>query len=64
MTRANVLFRWALMNLAITGLAFLCGGTLVLPALRAYLALFAAFTLLAAFVVDPNFSKKGATQVT
>jgi protein-S-isoprenylcysteine O-methyltransferase Ste14 len=42
------------MNLAITGLAFLCGGTLVLPALRAYLALFAAFTLLAAFVVDPE----------
>ncbi len=54
MTRVNALFRWALMNLAIAGLAFLCAGTMDLPVLRAYLAVFAAGTLVAALVIDPE----------
>lgn len=54
MTRANALFQWVLMNLAIAGLAFMCAGTLALLALRSYLAVFATVTLVAAFVVDPE----------
>ncbi len=54
MTRANALFRWAIMNLAIGGLAFLCAGALDLTVLRAYLVVFAAVTLVAAFVADPQ----------
>jgi len=54
MTRANALFRWLLLNAALATLALLCAGGLNLPMLWSYLAVFAAATLVAAFVLDPK----------
>lgn len=52
MTRANALFRWILLNAVLAALAFICAGTLNLPALWSYLAVFAGATFVAALVVD------------
>jgi protein-S-isoprenylcysteine O-methyltransferase Ste14 len=58
MTRANALFRWLLLNAALSTLTFLCAGTMHLPMLWSYLAVFAAVTCVAAFTVDPELLKE------
>lgn len=54
MTRTKPLLRWLFVNIALTALAFLCAGTIELPTLWAYLAMYAAITLVASIVVDPE----------
>jgi protein-S-isoprenylcysteine O-methyltransferase Ste14 len=58
MTRTNALFRWLLLNAALATLALSCAGSLNLPMLWSYLAVIAAVTLVAAFVVDPGLFKE------
>lgn len=54
MTRTNPLLRWLFVNIALAALAFLCAGRIELPMLSAYLAMYAAITLVASIVVDPE----------
>lgn len=52
MTRTKPLLRWFLVNIALAALGFLCAGRIELPMLSAYLAMYAAITLVASIVVD------------
>jgi protein-S-isoprenylcysteine O-methyltransferase Ste14 len=54
MTRMKSIFRWFLANTTLAAVAFLSAGRTNLPMFRAYIATFAAITLLAALIVDPG----------
>lgn len=60
MTRTKPLLRWLFVNIALAALAFLCAGKIKLPTLRAYLAMYAAITLVASIVVDPELLRERA----
>jgi protein-S-isoprenylcysteine O-methyltransferase Ste14 len=53
MSRYNALFRWVLSSIALAALAFMCAGNTELPALCAYLGIFATSGLVAVLIVDP-----------
>lgn len=58
MTRGNALFRWILLTAILAALAFICAGTLDLPWLWSYFAVFSAATFLTAIGIDPELLKE------
>jgi protein-S-isoprenylcysteine O-methyltransferase Ste14 len=54
MTRINAILRWFLSTATLAAVAFLAAGRTHLPMVRAYIAIFAAITLLAGLIVDPG----------
>jgi len=54
MTRINAILRWFLSTATLAAVAFLAAGRTHLPMVRAYIATFAAITLLAALMVAPG----------
>ncbi len=58
MSRMKSIFRWLLSNAALATVAFLSAGRTDLPMVRAYLGTFAAISLGAASIVDPELLRE------
>ena len=58
MTLRLRLVRWFLANALLTGIVFLCAGSVSLPTLRAYLVVFAAVGLVSTLTINPDLERE------